>query len=597
MGAGHDGAARELARRLDGAGHPTQVRDFLDAGPLRIGSALRGGYQFELRHLPSAYDATYRFWHRVPWLAPVVAWLVTALTRRRLMRWVRSHDADVVVSTYPLATLCLGRLRAGGRLGIPAINFITDFGVHPLWVHRGIDLNLAVHTGPAELAWGRTGKPSIACGPLVADRFDPAVAATPERRAEARSRLGLGPDDMAVLIVAGSWGVGSLRQTFQSVAACSGVVPVVICGRDADLTHHVRRLADGADARSVILGWTDEMPTLMAASDALVENAGGLTAFEAMRIGLPVVSYRPIAGHGKENTAAMAAAGVSRLAADPYQLAHILDDLRPYHTSRQVQVRTARAMFVTDGARRVLDAVPATRAPALRRGRKPRVVLARATTALVTAAVLTWGGLTTGVGVAAAMGTGVAHAVPGSGRIVYVGARLSGAQLSDPAVARQLAAIGASAVVDDQVASANPIGARALAESGVDVENGGEGHRLDQRGHRIEPSLWNRAKNDVNAANQLSQILGRPATVFVPGRRVNAFDMMDTGRARDRLVVPNQVIDVGDQEPAPGTLASQQILLVNGLGGTPAQMRAALSGLASQLSAANLGVEPLAALR
>src|SRR6202034_2622569 len=118
---------------------------FLDSGPLHIGAALRSGYEFELKHLPSAYEATYRMWYRVPWLCPVVAWLVTVLTRRRVVRWVRESGADVVVSTYPLATLCLGRLRVTRRLAIPAVNFITDFGVHPPLGPLGIDMNLAVH--------------------------------------------------------------------------------------------------------------------------------------------------------------------------------------------------------------------------------------------------------------------------------------------------------------------------------------------------------------------------------------------------------------------------------------------------------------------
>jgi len=41
MGAGHDGAARELARRLERRGHEAVVVDFLDAMPLRIGPVLR----------------------------------------------------------------------------------------------------------------------------------------------------------------------------------------------------------------------------------------------------------------------------------------------------------------------------------------------------------------------------------------------------------------------------------------------------------------------------------------------------------------------------------------------------------------------------
>ena len=92
--------------------------------------------------------------------------------------------------------------------------------------------------------------------------------------------------------------------------------PVVVCGRDERLHAQVRRLAAASPRPSVVLGWTDTMPSLMAACDALVENAGGLTSLEAMRAGLPVISFDPIAGHGRDNTAAMDASGVARLAVD-----------------------------------------------------------------------------------------------------------------------------------------------------------------------------------------------------------------------------------------------------------------------------------------
>ena len=52
VGAGHDGAARGLAAQLRDDGYTAEVRDFLDSGPLRIGAALRSGYEFELKHIP-----------------------------------------------------------------------------------------------------------------------------------------------------------------------------------------------------------------------------------------------------------------------------------------------------------------------------------------------------------------------------------------------------------------------------------------------------------------------------------------------------------------------------------------------------------------
>ena len=87
------------------------------------------------------------------------------------------------------------------------------------------------------------------------------------------------------------------------------------------------------------------MPALMAACDALVENAGGLTSLEAMRAGLPVVSYLPIAGHGRDNTTAMDSVGVARLAPDPPSLAETLDAVTSPGADRSAQIERAWAMF------------------------------------------------------------------------------------------------------------------------------------------------------------------------------------------------------------------------------------------------------------
>ena len=61
MGAGHDGAARELARRVVAAGDEARVVDFLDAGPLGTGHLMRLGYELQLKLAPWLYEATLIF--------------------------------------------------------------------------------------------------------------------------------------------------------------------------------------------------------------------------------------------------------------------------------------------------------------------------------------------------------------------------------------------------------------------------------------------------------------------------------------------------------------------------------------------------------
>jgi processive 1,2-diacylglycerol beta-glucosyltransferase len=600
MGAGHDGAARELAGRLRSAGHEAEVRDFLDAGPLRIGSLLRRGYELELKHAPSAYDATYRLWYRVPWLCPMIAWFVCLLTRRRVMRWIRREEIDIVVSTYPLATLCLGRLRAVGRLRIPAVNFITDFGVHPLWVHRGMDLNLAVHPGPADDARRHTGRPSIACGPLVGEAYDPVGAAGPEARERARRELGLDPGDRAVLIVAGSWGVGSVADTFRLVAATGGFVPVVVCGRDETLTARLRKVAAEIPGRSVVLGWTDRMPQLMAACDALIENAGGLTSLEALRIGLPVVSYDPIAGHGKENTSAMARAGVSRLAADGAGLIEALDAVTGPGPERRSLVAAGQAMFVADGARLVAGVGAPSALAVLAAPRRARVVWAsasRTAAGMLAVAAIGWGGMTTGVGVAAAStGAGVARPAAALHDVAYVGVRLDVAELTDPAVVATIRRLDLTAVVDDETAGAAPSAVRHLAALGVDVENGGHGCRRGEHSPHQSPELWTRASRDAAAGKALGRLIGRAVPLFVPGRRINGFDLLDTDHAKETLVLAGVEIDPG-QAPASMDVDDRSIVLVNGLRGTPATVLQGIGQLETVLHRQGLRSVPMDDLR
>lgn len=595
MGAGHDGAARQLARRLGDAGHDAEVHDLLDAAPLRLGSLLRRAYELELRHAPGAYERTYRLWYRLPWLCPVVAWLVCVLTRRRVLRWARRYQAQAVVSTYPLATLAIGRLRQTGRLRIPAINFITDFGVHPLWVHRGIDLHLAVHPRAAAEARARTGCRAIACGPQVSDAF---AARRDAERFALRAELGLRDDEAAVLVVAGSWGVGDLAETFQAVADSGRYVPVVVCGRDETSRARLERQAAACGTRAVILGWTDRMPALMAACDALVENAGGLTSFEALRARLPVVSYLPIAGHGRANTTAMADSGVSRAAADRASLYRYLDLLTTPGPERSRQLAAGEGIFSTDGSAIILDALRPGALASLPRAPRWRVAWSstvRVAASLAAAAALTWGGLTTGVGVATAWGAGVAHPVAGIGPVAYVAVRLDAAELADPAVDRAVQALGATVVLDRATAYSDPAEVRRLANAGVDIENAGRGAWFTPLGRPVQPEPWTRASGDVAAGRSLSALIGRPVRFFMPGRSVNAFDLIDAARAHDKVVVPDVTVSPSSSGDLPRP-RTRQIWLVDGCGAASGRLLRDLAVLRSELAAAGLTAVPIAAL-
>jgi UDP-N-acetylglucosamine:LPS N-acetylglucosamine transferase len=51
------------------------------------------------------------------------------------------------------------------------------------------------------------------------------------------------------------------------------------------------------------------MPALLRACQVVVQNAGGLSSLEALHSGVPIVTYRSLPGHGRDNAEALERAG------------------------------------------------------------------------------------------------------------------------------------------------------------------------------------------------------------------------------------------------------------------------------------------------
>lgn len=299
IGAGHDGAAVELAREAREAGYLVDQVDFLDLLPLGLGRVVRSTYRWQITVVPSTWGFVLRSFRGssdTQW----VSWLAGSLARRRLLR-ACGPDTCVVVSTYPLASHALSRLRSDGSLDVPAVTYLTDMSVHPLWVAPGIDAHIALHPVPAAEARAHGARGVEVIGPRTSPRFVPGTAA---RRAAARARFELPAGARLALVVAGSWGVGDVASTVDDLLATGIATPVVVCGSNASLR---RTLSTKPGAYA--FGWVDDMPGLMHACDVVIQNAGGLTSLEARAVGLPVLTYRALPGHGETNARALEQAG------------------------------------------------------------------------------------------------------------------------------------------------------------------------------------------------------------------------------------------------------------------------------------------------
>lgn len=358
MGAGHDTVAAELTRRLVSRGQHVARLDVLELLPAGVGRGLSLSYQATLRGFPWVYQALYPVFFgtgRVP--RPGSAPLA-ALAAREFRAAVARRRPDAVVSTFHLAAQLTGRLRAKGTLEVPSSVVVTDFAVHRQWLHAGNDLHVCVTPSGARRAAAVTGRPAQAAGPVVPPGFGTAGHRDVQRWS--KRFAGQAPGRPAVLVSAGAWGVGSQFEATGRLLAGAGYLPVLLCGRNEQLLRRASALPG-----VLACGWLDDLPAAMAAAGAMVDNAAGQTAVQALAAGLPVVGYRPIPGHGAEGVREMAAAGFSSYAADGPELLSTLDRLVRPGPERERALAAGGAAFRADTAELLL-------AQAGRRGVEPR---------------------------------------------------------------------------------------------------------------------------------------------------------------------------------------------------------------------------------
>jgi UDP-N-acetylglucosamine:LPS N-acetylglucosamine transferase len=321
VGSGHLVAARTLAAELEQRGVEVVVEEDLRSSlGLLPRLIIREGSRVLFGRAPRVYDVYYRMLLRV---APARLMTAASLRRfgtRRLMRLVRRHQPDAVVSTYPGVTVVLGELRRRRRLSVPVLAVITDLAGLFFWAHRGVDMHLLAWAESAEEVERISRSPANSIHVLAPT--DPAFFAPVDKRA-ARERQGLPASGRVVLVSGGGWGVGGLAQTVDSALAAEPELVVVLAGNN-EAARRVLLERFGDHARVRVLGYTAEMSDLLAGADVLIHATGGVTCLEAALRGCPTIVHGFAVGHVRHNAEEMSRLGLVQRARDETDLTAVV---------------------------------------------------------------------------------------------------------------------------------------------------------------------------------------------------------------------------------------------------------------------------------
>jgi processive 1,2-diacylglycerol beta-glucosyltransferase len=322
IGEGHDLPARWLATGLaeEAPGVPVQIEDGLAAMGEFVERVVIGGSSFDSRMGNLMFDLEHWLVTRVPPLRSFTGWTGTVVGGRGLLRLIERVDPAVVVSTYPGVTEVLGRLRLRGRLAVPLVSAITDLASLLYWAHPGVDLHLVTHPESVEEVREVAGADTEV---VPVRGLNDVAFVSPPARDDARRKLGLPLEGRVVVVSGGGWGVGDIEGAVDTALGLSGTLPVVMCGRNDNLRGRIE-FRYAAEPRVRALGFTDEVPALFSAADALVHSTAGLTVMEALMCGCPTISYGWGRGHIRANNRAFERFGLAAVAATRAELSAAL---------------------------------------------------------------------------------------------------------------------------------------------------------------------------------------------------------------------------------------------------------------------------------
>ena len=329
-GGGHRSASIAITAALDEIKEPYPFDHRIDdvaahcSFPLtQLGLA----YSTALRYAPPVYGALYyatngrrRYKALVRFCEP--------LYRERLRDLFRVYRPDVIVSVHPLLNHAALRARADAHMThIPLVTVITDLGkVHESWLMPEADAIVVPAREVYDRAISRGVSPSRLR--MLGQPIHPKFEDVTDTKEAIRRRLKLPADAFLTLLMAGGEGGGKLLQTTLALARTSLPMQlIVVCGRNATLKAKLEEMASSLPMPMTVLGYTDEIPSLMRGADLLVTKAGPGSLAEANVAKIPIIVYDYVPGQERGNIDFVRSNGVGTIALNTPDLVRAVRDL------------------------------------------------------------------------------------------------------------------------------------------------------------------------------------------------------------------------------------------------------------------------------
>lgn len=315
-GHGHNLVAQALQTELEEHGHTVRLIDALEFVSPFFSKVILESYLRMLRFSPSIYGRLYD-------LAEEPAFfdftsVINSLLSSGFNKLVAQFIPDAIICTHPFPTGLLSALKTKLGINIPLVAVMTDYTVHHLSVHPAVDLYITA-CPKLNYQFKINGVSEAKIAPLgipIRKRF-----VKPPSKSRARKSLGLN-NLPTVLMMGGGLGLGPTSEVIRVVDNYLNDCQILIVTGTNESLYNELKAFEFTNAVHVY-GYVDDVEVYMAAADLLVTKPGGVTASEALAMGLPMAFISPIPGQEWRNSVFL----VEQLVAVQFEIATLAPKL------------------------------------------------------------------------------------------------------------------------------------------------------------------------------------------------------------------------------------------------------------------------------
>lgn len=303
IGGGHYKAAEGIKNYLleHYPHHDVEMVDALKYTNKVVDKIIISAYVNMARYSPKFWGELYSFSEK-QYSAVNFSNAVQRVLSIKLLKLFETAKPDIVISTHPFITEMVATLKKRNKIQTELNVIMTDYASHKFWELKPeyVDRYFIANE---EMKYtlinnGINGDKVFVTGIPVGEAF-----LKEYNRNEICNSFDLDPNKKIILLFGGGeYGLSNVKKFFVGLLETKEDLQIVaIAGKSKKIQNMFKEIAIKYDKKTLILGYTNQVPELMSISDFVISKPGGLTTTEILTKNIPFIIINPIPGQEEEN--------------------------------------------------------------------------------------------------------------------------------------------------------------------------------------------------------------------------------------------------------------------------------------------------------